>query len=284
MPELPEVETIARGLEQALKGDTIDSCLVLRPESIAVPSARLFPKKVTRQTFKSFRRRGKYLLVDFQDGSGMVCHLRMSGRLIVVEQPETRCVSRFLRTNFKLVSGRELHFEDMRVFGRLWFKSEEESFEEVVPGLASLGPEPWDVVACAQELKRLVERRSQAIKLVLLDQTVIAGIGNIYADEALFAARINPLLGACELTLRQWEHLLSAVRLVLERAIAAGGTTLRDYTNSQGVNGNYQNEAAVYGRTGETCRNCYSVILRVRLGGRSCHYCPTCQKDKKVKA
>lgn len=277
MPELPEVETVARGLEKALCRDSVKSVKILRVDSVACPSPAQFEKAIKGRQFKRFFRRGKYILVDFEDDSGMVCHLRMSGRLLVKEKHSKP--GRFLRVKFLLQSGRELHFEDMRVFGRLWFKEAEQSFEEIVPGLLSLGIEPLEN-ALGKHMQKAFAGKTQTIKSALLDQRILAGVGNIYADEALFLSGINPQTKAGAVSSRKIESLGESVRTVLLAGIESGGSTLRDYVSAEGVNGNYQNEAWVYGRFKEPCRRCGHAIERVKLAGRSSHFCPKCQPRK----
>lgn len=277
MPELPEVETIARGLGRALVGETVKAVKVLRPDSVASPGPARFEKILVGRTFKRFSRRGKYILVDLDDKSGMVCHLRMSGRLLV--KPGKSKPGRFLRVKFILASGLELHFEDMRVFGRLWFKEVEQSFEDAVPGLSALGVEPLEG-AIGAHMQKAFAGKKQSVKAALLDQRILAGVGNIYADEALFLAGINPATAAGKVSKARVESLGNAVRSVLNSGIESGGSTLRDYVSSEGVNGNYQNQAWVYGRFKEPCRRCGHAIERVKLAGRSSHFCPRCQPRK----
>jgi formamidopyrimidine-DNA glycosylase len=205
----------------------------------------------------------------------------MSGRFLIVEK--NRPANRFLRVKILLESGRELHFEDMRVFGRLWFVPSGESFEDVVPTLGELGIEPLTELS-AKTLAALFQGRKQSVKGALLDQRNIAGIGNIYADESLFQAGIHPARAAGTLKRAELTRLAETVKEVLNRAITLGGSTLRDYTSSEGVNGNYQQQSWVYGRTGEQCRNCGKKIERMKIAGRSSHFCPTCQKTKFLKS
>jgi formamidopyrimidine-DNA glycosylase len=274
MPELPEVETVRRGLARALPGEEIVSVKVLRPQSIEYPTAEQFSKLLPGHKFGEINRRGKYLLLSLDHEAGLAVHLRMSGRLLVTEQ--RRKPEQHLRVKIKLSGGKELRFEDMRVFGRLWYVPAGKQFHEIIPGLADLGVEPLENLTAAY-LKEAFDRKTQAIKSALLDQTIIAGIGNIYADEALFEAGINPLRSAQDLTSPELEQLVDRIRLVLARAIELGGSSIKDYRDASGVNGSYQHEALVYGRTGEPCRRCESTIERVKLVGRSTHFCKLCQ-------
>jgi formamidopyrimidine-DNA glycosylase len=171
----------------------------------------------------------------------------------------------------------------MRVFGRLWYKPADMSFEQVVPALAELGVEPLTDLTAAG-LGQSLAKKKQAIKSALLDQTVVAGIGNIYADESLFRAGIHPLKPAGALKKPELERLVKEIKLVLLNAIEHRGSSFSDYKDADGVNGNYQNEALVYGRTGLKCRVCTMKIERLRIGGRSSHFCLKCQPLKVSKA
>lgn len=277
MPELPEVETVARGLHRVLPGDAIASVEILRNTSIGTDIVQ-FASDLVGHCFKSVRRRGKYILIDFDNKAGLVCHLRMSGRLLVRPGAKAQDM-RFLRVRIKLKSGRQLHFEDMRVFGRLWYKPVDMTFEQIVPTLGELGVEPLDDLT-AKFLLAAFAGKQQAIKTALLDQRIIAGVGNIYADEALFLAGIHPQVAAGAVKIKKLESLVETIKSVLASGIASGGSTLRDYVNSEGVNGNYQNQAWVYGREDEPCRNCGREIVRIKVNGRSSHFCPGCQKKR----
>lgn len=276
MPELPEVECVLRGLEKSLAGERIESVKVLRDQSIAHPAAKSFAKLLPGRVFSHFVRRGKYLLMSFADGSGLACHLRMSGALVVKPKKATN-PDKHLRVLFRMQSGKELHFEDMRVFGRLWFVKSSAKFAEVIPALMKMGPEPLTDLTPGY-LQEKLAARSQPIKVALLDQELIAGIGNIYADEVLFLTGVHPQTRASDLSAVKLKKLVENIRFVLTQAIVAGGSSIRDYKDSFGVNGNYQNEALVYGRVGLSCSKCRCKIERVKLAGRSAHFCPRCQR------
>lgn len=277
MPELPEVETVRRGLARALTGDRIELVEVLRDQSVAYPDPEKFSSVLVGHSFVDVRRRGKYLLIELDGGAGLACHLRMSGRLLVREAGFDE--PRFLRVRILLASGRELHFEDMRVFGRLWYKPKRSSFEKIIPTLAELGAEPLEGLDGAY-LARVLAGKGRAIKTVLLDQSVLAGVGNIYADEALFLSKISPVTPAGKIGRKKLDLLAETIVEVLDKAIASGGSTLRDYSGVDGVNGNYQHQAWVYGREDEPCRVCRTAIRRLKINGRSSHFCPGCQKGR----
>lgn len=279
MPELPEVETVRRGLMSQLPGHTVTKVRVLRDDSVGHPSARVFAKTLVGHKFIDIQRRGKYLIVELDKGAFLAAHLRMSGRLLVADAGTAR--DSHIRVRIEMSNGEELIFEDMRVFGRLWYVSPEESLEQVVSGLADLGVEPLDEEFNGKYMQAAFKNKSQPIKSALLDQTIIAGIGNIYADESLHLAGIHPRRPAKALKLAELERLSSRIKDVLAKAIKLRGSTLRNYTDSSGVNGGYQLKAHVYGRTGLTCHSCSTSIERIKLGGRSSHFCPFCQPAKK---
>lgn len=291
MPELPEVETIRRGLQSSLPGRRIVRVRVHREDSVAEPSARKFAAQLEGKEFVAARRRGKYLLFDLAPSGVLVVHLRMSGRLLLMRTPQPKGavmksrsrrakndevvpLTTFERIRFELDRD-VLVFDDMRVFGRAWYIPESQG-ETCISGIADLGPEPLEGLS-PDELLEKFRKKKQAIKTTLLDQTIIAGIGNIYADEILHLSRVNPERAAQSLSLDEITCMVKQIQLVLHNAIIAGGSSIRDYTDSEGINGNYQSEAFVYGREGQACKHCQTPIVRVKLGGRSSHYCPACQ-------
>lgn len=283
MPELPEVETVRRGLLARLSGKTIAKAEVLRPASIGYPEPDQFALAIVGHTFVDVRRRGKYLICELDKGAHLAAHLRMSGRLLVTKSGKSNAREEHIRVDLTLTNGEHLIFEDMRVFGRLWYIAAKEKVEDKVSGLKGLGPEPLDPGFDGAYLQQAFASKSQAVKSALLDQTIIAGIGNIYADESLHLAGVNPQKPAKELKLAELNLLAKQVIEVLSRAIKLGGSSLRNYTDSDGVNGNYQQKAHVYGREGDPCRRCRSQIVRVKIGGRSSHFCPTCQPLRKAR-
>jgi formamidopyrimidine-DNA glycosylase len=274
MPELPEVETVRRGLLKKLPGKKVRAVQVLRPDSVGWPSPAQFAQRLKGHKFVDIDRRGKYIVFKLDRGAHMVAHLRMSGRLLIGGKGKVR--EEHVRVRMQLDSDEELIFEDMRVFGRLWFVDAGEEVNEVVSGLADLGVEPLENLT-PKYMQKAFANRTQPIKSALLDQTVIAGIGNIYADESLHLSKINPQKPAKLLTLPELTRLTKQIKLVLSRAIEMRGSSLRNYTDSSGVNGNYQNRAWVYGREGKPCNSCGTEIVRIKLAGRSSHYCPSCQ-------
>lgn len=277
MPELPEVETVRLGLLSHLPGRRILKVEALRERTVGYPDLKTFCSKLTGHTFTQLERRGKYLLLGL-DGQAVLCaHLGMSGRLLIC--PSKEKPGKHVRALIKLDNGRDLRFDDPRVFGHLWYIPKDKRPADVITGLAQMGVEPFADLT-ADYLLDAYKTRKQAIKGMLLNQQVVAGIGNIYADESLFHAGINPLRSVRELKLAELEILTEKIKAVLNQAIELGGSTLRNYTNSDGVNGNYQQEAWVYGRYGKPCHKCGRSIDRVVIAGRSSHFCPSCQPLK----
>lgn len=278
MPELPEVETVRRGLEKQLPGRTILGAQILRPDSIGHPAPQEFAKQLVGHRILSVGRRGKYLIIKLDREAGLSVHLRMSGRLIVVENKNAKSPGTHVRVIITMDGGKQLWFEDMRVFGRVWYVPPRKAFEDVVSGLSDLGIEPLDGELDGAFLKKAFTGRRQPIKSALLDQTVIAGIGNIYADETLHLSKIKPNKPANTLSRKQYDLLAENIRQVLSKAIELGGSSVRNYVDAEGVNGNYQHSAFVYGREGEPCLTCETKIARIKLAGRSAHFCPKCQR------
>ncbi len=285
MPELPEVEIVRRGLKAKLPGETIRNVEIFREQSIGYPKPKSFSDLLVGRTFTDISRRGKYLILHLQgknaaQQASLIIHLRMSGRLLLLENDRAaKKKFRFLRVQILLKTGRLLCFEDMRVFGRLYHVTSEKDLARAIPSFSKLGIEPLEDLA-ARQLLTLFKNRRQAIKSALLDQTLIAGIGNIYADEILFQAGIHPLTPALKITSKQAKLLTQIIPDTLKRAIERGGSSIKDFVDSDGVNGNYQHESLVYGRTGKPCRKCKLPIVRVKINGRYAHFCPVCQRQK----
>ncbi len=275
MPELPEVETVCRGLNQLTLQQKIRGAEVLLERSIAYPnSADEFLEGITGSAIALWHRRGKYLLAQLHPGGWLGVHLRMSGQLLSVA-PETALHK---HTRVRLFLDQELRFVDTRTFGKMWWIPPNQEINEIIPGLKKLGVEPLSPEFTVSYLENKLKSTRRTIKTVLLDQAVIAGIGNIYADESLFVSRIRPDTAAFSLTSAQLEQLHQAIIKVLQTSIDKGGTTFSSFLNVMGVNGNYLGQAWVYGRTGVPCRVCGATIERIKLAGRSTHFCPLCQE------
>ncbi len=271
MPELPEVETVARGLRAALVGRTITDVKVLWTRSVVPPDPAAFARHLTGQVITDVGRRGKWLVVGLSGGDTLLIHLRMSGRLVI--ESEACLDDRHLRVLFLLDDGRRLSFIDQRKFGRLHLTNEPAQV------LGDLGPEPLSDEFTSRRLEEMLKQRQGRIKPLLLDQRFLAGLGNIYADEALWRARIHPLRPANTLTPAEAQRLHKAIRVVLTSAIASGGTTLEDevYRQADGQAGEFASELAAYGRTDQPCPRCGQPIERIKVSQRGTHFCPRCQ-------
>ena len=277
MPELPEVETVRRGLADRLVDFKIAQVEVCRPRAIASPGGpEDFVAGLCGTTVGQWQRRGKYLMAALEpEGGFWGVHLRMTGQFQWHEQPSEPC--KHTRVRFWNSKEHELRFVDVRSFGEMWWVPPGQAIEAVITGLKRLGPEPFSADFSAAYLKQKLKGSSRPIKTALLDQGLVAGAGNIYADESLFAAGIAPLTPAGQLNLKQLKRLRDALVNVLTISIGAGGTTFSDFRDLEGVNGNYGGQAWVYRRGGEPCRSCGAPIRREKLSGRSTHWCPTCQ-------
>ena len=280
MPELPEVETVRRGLQRQTTGLEIARVLVHRPRVIAAPAQdpAEFCRALSGRTVQEWRRRGKYLIAALDRGQWGV-HLRMTGHFHWLERisAATTAPCRHTRVQIWNSNGDELRFVDIRSFGQMWWVPHGLASETVITGLNRLGPEPFSEAFSAEHLQQRLKGSTRPIKNALLDQSLVAGVGNIYADESLFAAGILPQTRSNQLGRNQLERLRQALVEVLQTSIGAGGTTFSDFRDLTGTNGNYGGVAWVYRRFGQPCRHCGTPILRERLAGRSSHWCPTCQ-------
>lgn len=270
MPELPEVETTRRGIAPYVRGRVV-SRVIVYDHRLRWPVPADLDRRMRGATIESVDRRSKYLLLRTR-AAALVVHLGMTGTLRVWHEPPPRGTHDHVDIRFD--GGLVLRYRDPRRFGAiLWVPVPVEEH----PLLASLGPEPFDAAFDADYLWRTTRSRRAAIKLALMDNAVVTGVGNIYANEALFRAGIRPGLEARRLSRPRLARLVASVREVLAEAIDKGGTTLRDYVGSDGRAGYFQLEHFVYGRAGLPCRVCGTTIRGVRLGQRSAFYCPRCQ-------
>jgi len=270
MPELPEVETIARDLASVLVGQKVVKAKFLntaiRESCFTRKESDLRGKKI-----RQISRRGKNLIFHFSDNLAIVCHLKMTGRLLVnSDRPEDKKHLHFLMK----LNKSDLSFYDVRKFGRICITTESELNQH--PRLSKLGPEPFDI--SPDEFTDIVKRRNKSIKVILLDQQILAGLGNIYADESLFDAGIRPTLKPYRISRNRLKILHESIIKVLNIAIGNRGSSVDDYLDGFGQSGNFQNLIKVYGKTGQSCPNCKTPIKRIILGGRSTHYCTKCQK------
>lgn len=277
MPELPEVETSLRDLEPHLHARTVVAAQVTWPRTVGAPGLDEFLTRVIGQRFVGFARRGKYMIFSMDGGDALIVHLRMTGRLSV--EAADAAADKHTHVVLTLDDGRRLHFRDPRKFGRIWLVADAESV------VGKLGPEVWDRDFSVTALRKQLEGRKAPIKALLLDQTIAAGIGNIYADEVLFAARIHPARPAGSLTPSEVKRLHSAIRYLLARAIEQGGSSLggastnyRRPVGDEGSPGGFQAQHQVFRRTGQPCPRCGTPIARIVVAQRSTHFCPHCQR------
>ena len=270
MPELPEVETTIRGIEPHLAGQQIARVVVREPRlRWPVPPDVI---KAEGQKFVHLRRRGKYMLLTLQTG-GLISHLGMSGSLRILEQP--LAPEKHDHVDIELANGTCLRFNDPRRFGAfLWVEGDLESHEL----LRDLGPEPLSDAFTADYLYAASRGRKVAIKNFIMNGHVVVGVGNLVASESLFMAGIHPNRAAGRVSLQRFEGLVAAIRDVLGRAIRRGGTTLRDFVNSEGSPGYFAQELLVYDRAGSDCFQCGAPIRKKVIGQRSSYYCPACQR------
>ncbi len=287
MPELPEVETIRRGLADRLSGRMVDGIEIFREKQFSGDQSQLLG-----QTIISVERLGKLIVMPLTNGWAVAIHLKMTGQLlwkaakggeqVMGGHPEATYISelpnKYTRLIFQFDDGSKLFFNDLRSFGYVHVLSPEEQSQHKF--MQSLGPEPLSLGFTDQYLQeRLKKRPSTTIKAFLLDQTNIAGIGNIYADESLFRAAILPTRKAGSLTAGEGRNLVDCIQETLEIALMHGGSTEKDYLNSVGEKGTYLQVAQVYRKTGQDCPRCHEgVITRSKVAGRSTHYCPECQR------
>lgn len=271
MPELPEVETTRRGIEPHVVGRRILALSVHEPRlRWRVPDE--LPGQVAGQRVLHAKRRAKYLLLVLESGT-LILHLGMSGSLRVMPAGTTR--QKHDHFDLTLDSGMTLRFNDPRRFGSLHYTTGD---AQEHPLLASLAPEPFDEAFDAEYLWRITRRRKVAIKQLLMNSRLVVGVGNIYANEALFRAKVRPKRQARTLSRIEAARLARAVRDILTMAIRVGGTTLRDYVGADGSPGYFRQKLYVYERAGEDCRNCGARVRQLTQGQRSTYYCPTCQK------
>jgi formamidopyrimidine-DNA glycosylase len=272
MPELPEVETVVRELRPLLVQRSIVS-IHCSKNSLRRPWESDWNAQLINQTITSLRRRGKWILIDCDNQATLLLHLGMTGQLTV-----TKCLDKYdNHTHLRFVLDDKIHelrFRDIRRFGSAdWFPTHQQlqTFLD-----ERLGPEPFNIDT--DNFHQAISNTTRPLKAILLDQTILAGIGNIYADEAAFQSQIHPTRRGCDIQKSESERLCQCIETVLTRAIAGRGSTIRNYVGGSGLKGSYQNEFHVYGRKGQPCHICSNSIEVVTVGGRSSHYCPNCQR------
>jgi len=280
LPELPEVENVRQGLDELVVGETVTHVEARWPRIIDSPSANAFSSRLSGQTIEKVDRRGKFLLFYFTNDV-LISHLRMEGKYQFVKPAEKGQLPRRTKHThviFYFTSGNELRYLDVRKFGRMNLVKKGEEFDH--KSLKKLGPEPTPEAFDLETMQELLTRRTKAIKGVLLDQKLVVGIGNIYADEILFDAEVHPITPGNRLTDAEEIRLRDSILTILETAVENGGTTIRTYKNAFGDTGTHQDHLKVYGKEDEECVNCGTMIEKIKVAGRGTHYCPVCQPLK----
>lgn len=268
MPELPEVETIRKALEKQVINKKIKEVKIYWDNIIVFPSKQLFIKQITNQTIRNVKRRGKWLLFEL-DNYYLLSHLRMEGKYFYKQEYKHTKHDHvvFVFKNSYLI------YNDTRKFGKMYLIEKEQIYN--TKPLNQLGLEPWDKDLTVQYLqKKFISKLP--IKTVLLNQSIIVGIGNIYADEILFASKINPLKSTNKITKKEMQAIIDNAQIILKKAIQKGGTTIKSYLSSEGVPGQFQNELLVHNK--EKCPKCHTNLTKIRVGGRTTYYCFKCQK------
>lgn len=271
MPELPEVETVKEVLKKEILNRKIMDVHILYPSIIEYPTTKEFQKQIIGQTICDMKRRGKWLMFEL-DHYYLLSHLRMEGKYHIRKINDG--IEKHEHISFVLDDDRELRYMDTRKFGRMHLIEKDKIYTQ--KPLNELGLEPWDQNLTTSYLKEKYQKKKLPIKTVLLDQSIIVGIGNIYADEILFLSQIHPETKACDLTQSKLQKIIHYTKEVLEKAIKLGGTTIRTYESSEGVHGRFQNELLVHEQ--KTCPNCKGIITKIKVGGRGTYYCMKCQK------
>lgn len=275
MPELPEVETVKETLKRKVLNKTIQNVRVIYPNIIENMDSNTFITKLKNQTITDISRRGKWLIFHLNDYY-LLSHLRMEGKYFLKEVTDE--ITKHQHIIFDFIDNSSLRYNDTRKFGRMYLV-DKDKLEEAKP-IQELGLEPWDKNLTSSYLKDKYKSKRLPIKTVILDQGIITGIGNIYADEILFLSKINPYTPCNKLTDKDLNNIIKNTKITLEKAIKEGGTTIRSYTSDEGITGLFQNNLYVHCRAGETCLICETIIEKTRIGGRGTYYCPKCQKER----
>lgn len=272
MPEKPEVITVAKTLKQQIVGKKISDCHVYWSNIIAYPTVDLFEKRIVGQEILSVTTRGKWIIIELSDDL-LLIHLRMEGKFFFREKQVER--NKHEHVIFILNEDISFRFHDVRKFGKMYLQNKKIAYME--KPLSELGLEFDDENLTASYLYNAIHRKKAPIKTVLLDQSIITGIGNIYDDEILFLSHISPIRKANEITKDECDIIIKNTKVVLNDAIKMGGTTIKSFTSSEGVHGLFQNKLAVHGKKGP-CPRCGINTIKIKVGGRGTYYCPHCQK------
>ena len=272
MPEMPEVETIKRDLEKKVKGKKIERVIIKNEKSVKLPSCTEFIRWMESKVFTRVERRGKFLLLGLDSEDSLIIHLKLTGRLIYSKKGEELDYTRVV---FVFQDHTQLSFTDIRGFGGLWLIPDRE-FQRI-PSLDNLGPEPLAEDFTVAKFKELLKGKRGKIKSLLMDQAFMAGIGNIYSQEALFLSQIHPERSPSSLTNEEIEKLYKNLRQILKEAISYRGSSVDAYVDLEGKKGNFESQLKVYGRGGKPCFKCGTTLKRIEVSGRGTYFCPNCQ-------
>ncbi|WP_404453496.1 DNA-formamidopyrimidine glycosylase [Virgibacillus necropolis] len=274
MPELPEVETVKQTLKRFVLNKTIQHVDVFWPNIIKLPDdVEEFKVNLQQQSIIDIHRKGKFILFELTDYT-LVSHLRMEGKYSVHASGEP--VKKHTHVIFTFTDGEELRYNDVRKFGTMHIVKKGTELDQ--KPLNQLGPDPFDKAFTLEYFYQKLHKTDRVIKSALLDQTIVAGLGNIYVDETLFQAGVNPLKKANKLTKKEVKAIQEEAKTILQHAIELGGTTIRSYVNSSGEMGMFQQTLYVYGQENNPCKNCGKPIVKMKIGGRGTHVCMNCQK------
>ena len=273
MPELPEVETVKNTLKTLILGKKIKNVNVIYPNIIEYPTTLEFKKELINEKINDIKRRGKWLIFEL-DNYYLLSHLRMEGKYVIRNIGDE--YNKHEHIEFIFYDNTTLRYKDTRKFGRMYLYKKEEAFYK--KPLNELGLEPFDKNLSVDYLKKKMKNKKLPIKTLLLDQSIMVGLGNIYVDEVLFLSKINPLEKVINLKDKDYQNIIDNSKKVLKKAIEFGGTTIKSYESSEGVHGNFQSELLIHGK--EICPICEERIKKIRVGGRGTYYCTKCQEEK----
>lgn len=276
MPELPEVETVKETLNKYIQGLSIKQIELTYEPMIKNVSVPQFKEKLQNQKIEEITRRGKYLIFHLDDYY-LLSHLRMEGKYFYQEAGTE--VLPHVHATFKLSNGKQLFYQDTRKFGTFHLYDKSTNLEET-PSLGVLGVEPFSEAFNEAYLKTKLQNRKRPIKSLLLDQSIVCGLGNIYADEVLFLAKIHPLTPSLKLTKKARQDVIKYTKEVLDHAIKLKGTTIKTFSSGHGEIGAFQNQLQIHLRQGEPCNQCQTIIEKIKVGGRGTYYCKQCQKEE----
>jgi len=274
MPELPEVQTMADDLKKKIVGRKIVKVWLDWERHIKYPTPKKFKRDIIGAKIVNVSRRAKNVLMDLDKGNLLAIHPRMTGKFLV--EHSTKSIRKHVHLILYLNGGLVLTFSDVRKFGKVLFGKKEEILN--LPYFRNLGPDPFDKDLSFTKFKEIISIRKKKIKNVLMDQQALAGIGNIYADEILWSAKVHPEKPANSLTNLELKNIFNYMRLILKRAIVLRGTSISDYRDTSNRPGGFAPRLMVYGKEGVPCKRCRTTIKRIKLNGRSAHYCPKCQR------